>query len=135
MPQTQEEQGFVVVNETSGIRSQAVRPQDIKIRDTGAAGRFGKHEVEMAAGRLLAFFQEMGRWGKFTLTQLLNFYQAKGWNPDMMFFGLLGVWYDDSMMYMMAGRSPWLEAPVYLVLDDSGCYRITDLYIRQCMED
>lgn len=126
------EEEFIVIDETT-FRMAAVPPSAIKIRESGAAGMFGKHEVELAAGKLVAFFQKKGRWDKFSITELYNFYKSNNWNPDLMFFGLSGRWFDDSPIMILTG-TPWVESDTFLVLGFDGYYRVTDLFIQKCLK-
>ncbi|OHA89328.1 MAG: hypothetical protein A2653_01390 [Candidatus Zambryskibacteria bacterium RIFCSPHIGHO2_01_FULL_43_25] len=107
-------------------------PLQIEMRGL-AVGRFGKHEVEVAAAKLLLFFRSRGEWTRFTIRELVEFYNSQGWDPDLMFFGLSGVWYDDASL-KQANREEWTDAPPYLVLFTDGRYAITEKFIRACME-
>ena len=49
------------------------RPSDVVMLDD-SAGRFGKAEVEQAAGKLVRYFQIRNCWHPFTITELFNFY-------------------------------------------------------------
>jgi hypothetical protein len=104
-------------------------PNEIRIRDYLSIGRFGKAEVEESAAKLLTFFQERGvGWARFTITDLFNFYTAKGWNPNTMFFGLLGPWYDDGMLYM-----DYQVSRPYITIDPGGWLNVTTSFVEVCM--
>ncbi len=45
----------------------------------------------------------------------------------MMFFGLLGPWFDDGMSIMN-----FRESAVYLVVDVDGKYYVTDNFVTAC---
>jgi len=105
-------------------------PHDIPIHELiGTAGMFGKHEIEVTAGKLVAFMQFKGRWTKFTLSELHSFYQRKGWNPDKMLAGLTGLWFNSHPL------SPtWVESYPFLAFDFNGDCYVTDLFIKACMK-
>jgi hypothetical protein len=78
-----------------------VRPKDIVLRgsdNTPIAGLFGKHELEVAAGRLVAFFQMRTKWSSFSIEELTNFFVLRKWDPNTMFFGLMGSWCGEAMI-------------------------------------
>ncbi len=114
-------------------RGEYPSPNEIKLMGVASdplAGRFGKCEVEMAAGKLLSFLQHRNKgWEEFTISDLFAYYKSKGWNPDMMFFGLLGPWFDDGMSTMDFRDT----ANVYLVVGDNGKYYFTDKFVTNSM--
>jgi hypothetical protein len=64
-----------------------------------ACGRFGKFEVEKAAGRLVSYLRWRNEgWKPFTLSELTRFYVAKQWEDDIL-YGLLGSWSDEHAVY------------------------------------
>lgn len=105
-----------------------LRPEDIKVRnpDTNpCCGGFGKHEVEASAGKLIQFFQFRGHWGSFSMTELYNFYQLKGWDVDEILFGLAGAWFDD-------GPGVWRNASY---IGHFGTEMVVDKeFIRRCQQ-
>lgn len=121
---------FRVVVESSGETNAVLRPEDVEVSPAGTAGNFGKFEVELAAGKLVQFFQARGGWVTFTITELAAFYKRKKWDPNFMFFGLLGPWYDDSLGLALMG-SPWKESEIYVVQGSDGRYRVTDLFLKR----
>ena len=123
-----EEKFNVVLDSSSAI----LQPKDIHCSETDAVGAFGKFEVERSAGRLILFLQDRGRgWEGFTISELFEFYKKMNWDPRFMFFGLIGRWFDDSPVTLFSGCA-WIDPFTYLVLDDSGLYHVTDLFIRRC---
>lgn len=127
------EVGFQVVDESVGS-SYPIRPNNIKIEALGCVGFFGKFEVENVAGKLVSFFQASGRWKSFSILELVDFYRSKGWDPNFMFFGLCGVWYDDASIKEFLGN-PWTQSPCYLVLGEDGKYRVTNHFIDRCAQE
>lgn len=109
-----------------------IRPNDIRFEADRLPGTFGKAEIEWAAERLVRFFQEKGYWASFTITELLAFYNKNKWDPNLMFFGLMGTWHDDSPFRWVSEESPWQETPVYLGIDGAGNYFITEAFVMKC---
>ena len=101
----------------------SIRPEDI----TDMKGTFGKHEVEASAERILVFFKERGYWCECSLDELTRFFDRLGWNPDSMFFGLLGGWYNDG------GMGHW-EVPrhTYFIFDKRGGCAVTNHFVDVC---
>ena len=108
-----------------------VRPSHIKLRGDGSVGDFGKREAEETAGKLLTYFQSKDSWS-FTITELFNFFVSRGWNPDMMLYGLSGVWEDPDTNGII---DPYVESDVYLILGSDGRYRITNLFLQKLAEE
>lgn len=124
---------FKLVDEDDGLPSPLrIFPSQVFIHNTGPAdgvGRFGKHEVEVTAGRLCAFFQRRGnKWSSFTVAELISFYREQGWPTDDPLFGLNGVWFDDGGMG--AYRVP---AEVYLASDGTKFF-VTNKFIERCAD-
>jgi len=107
-----------------------IRPEDIKLRKPISAGRFGKYEVEVAAGQLVKFFQMRNYWTNFTLPELIEFYRIMEWDLDLMLFGLLGAWFDDGGA--MGGAR---VSPAYTLQVSDGTFCITEKFILRCMEE
>ena len=104
-------------------------PNDIRLNAIGIVeSTFGKCEVEETAGHLIAFFQAKGAWGSFKLDELAEFYRSKGWDPNNMFFGLVGAWFDDGGLSMC-----WVECPKpYIAFDGVGSCYVTEEFVKQC---
>lgn len=106
-----------------------IRPQDIKISDIGTVpGSFGKAEVEISAGRLVQFFQGRGYWCSFTIEELARYYTLRGWDPNSMFFGLAGVWYDDGII------DSWRNSDPCIAITGSGKCFVTAEFIDKCAD-
>lgn len=104
------------------------RPLDIPIRGHLSVGRFGKAEVEESAAKLLTFLQKRNTgWAPFTVLDLVLFYRKQGWDPNYMFFGLCGQWFDDAMIV-----GGYTESLPYVAIGDDGRYRVTNLFIEAC---
>src|SRR3989344_1231231 len=88
---------FVVVSDIYATVKYSIQTEDIIIDEYSLAvcGGFGKHEVEVTAGRLIHFFRHKGGWCLFTISELADYYKMMCWSPERMFFGLMGAWYDD----------------------------------------
>lgn len=119
-------QKILPVVEKLGEVRHGIRPSNIHVGEPVSVGSFGKAEVEEAAGRLVMFFQKMGRWGLFTITELAAFYRRQGWNPDQMFFGLSGTWFDD-------GGLGSYRCGTYLIQFRDG-YCVTEMFIDRCTQ-
>ncbi len=111
-----------------------IRPSDITLSPSNHTmpSTFGKAEVEESAGKLIAFFQRRGDWVPFTIEELTAFYRTQGWNPDYMFFGLMGAWKDDCPT-PASFSGTWRMGQDYLRIDIDGKYYVTDFFIRRCM--
>jgi len=121
---------FCVIYETPGSIDPTVpRPRSLALDHNGpSVGKFGKYEVEEAAGKLLSFIQSRGNcWLSFTILELVEYYQTQGWDPNIMFFGLCGAWYDDSMSTL-----DYRKSRCCLALDPNGQYHVTSLFIETC---
>ncbi|MDB5224633.1 MAG: hypothetical protein JWO43_255 [Candidatus Adlerbacteria bacterium] len=105
-----------------------IQPDNFNLQDEYIfANCFGKFEIEGAAIRLLSFFQTRGAWCAFTAEELVHHYQLKNWNPDRMFYGLLGRWFDDGDM------GTWKDpADTFIVKDEAGRYCVTNLFVERC---
>lgn len=111
-------------------RTYEIRPSDIPLRSMRMAGRFWKAEIEAAAGMLVLFFQSRGCWGPFTISELRAFYLEKGENPDTMFYGLLGVWFDR----VSTTTNPWnYPAGELIIQGHDGHYYVTNQFVDLCM--
>jgi hypothetical protein len=77
------------------------QPKDVRrIAGIINVGRFGKAEVERAAGRLLAFLIYRGEgWESFSLEDLIRHYQRHQWDCGDVLYGLLGPWMDEYTTY------------------------------------
>jgi hypothetical protein len=108
-------------------------PRDILARATSEmVGKFGTAEVEGAAWKLVRFLATFGPdWRSFTLRQAIGYYEAMGWNADLIFYGLSGAWSKSQMV----GPPSMYEGRPYLVLDDGGEYAVTSLFVERCMAD
>ena len=99
-----------------------------------ALGRFGAAEVEEAAWKLTTFLafrateEGYDGWVSFTLIQAMAYYKKRGWDPNLVFYGLVGG--SSRQVYMECRLS---ESPVYLVLDELGCYAVTNLFVAACL--
>jgi hypothetical protein len=125
---------FQVIDERDPIRPKySIRPSDVPIRNGDVAGFFGKAEVEEAAGKLALFFQSKNAWVPFTIVEMVEFFQQRGWDPNGMFFGLNGLWYDDAMVFMITNVA-WTESDPFIVLGCDMRYYVTDLFIKRLME-
>ncbi|MEK7628775.1 MAG: hypothetical protein AAB421_05185 [Patescibacteria group bacterium] len=105
-----------------------IRPRDITVRPRCSAGRFGKCETEIAAGRLVLFFKQRGYWSAFTTAELRAFSVEKGLlgEKEDLLFGLTGFWLDDGVLsFRYVGDT-------YIVLLPDGTCAITEKFIEQC---
>lgn len=89
-------------------------------------GSFGKAEVEISAGKLVQFFQSRGYWCSFTIDELARYYTLRGWNSNSMFFGLMGLWFDDGMM------GAWRHAHPCIAINNAGACFVTKEFIDRC---
>jgi|GEM_PF-4666167 len=71
-------------------------------------GFFGKCEIEIAAGRLVKFCQNRGRWGPHDIGELVDFYRENKWDTNMMFYGLTGKFFDDGD-FLSKGAIDYIE--------------------------
>lgn len=125
MPAT--ENKLEVISANWHFAKDGVSVHDINVQETLACGRFGKYEVEVAAGKLMTFLQERDtEWSSFTIRELAVFYESKHWEPNMMFFGLLGPWLDDCML------GGYRESRPCLAIDDTGAYNVTKHFVDRC---
>lgn len=116
------------------LLEETVRPKDLILdNNIKTAGVFGKHEIEVAAGKLLMFFQEKNRWSGFTIEDLFHFLKKKKIEMDSIFFGLCGPWYDDCTLSDIT-KIHWAEARPYVVSNTDGKFYVTDLFIRALLE-
>lgn len=121
------EPGFRVLNEVASFKTFKIRPEDFDLSQP-LLNTFGKAEIEWAAKKLLVFFQSRGYWFGFTLQEMIIFYNAKGWNPNLAFFGLMGGWYDDATFV-----GGWVEtSDVYIAIGADGTYYVTDKFVEKC---
>lgn len=118
---------FLPICEDGGMLRNYPRPRDIE----SLLKCFGKHEVELSAGRLLEFFRTSDRWCSFTIEELTAFYKSHdGWNSNDMFYGLQGPYFDDGGM--MGYREP---DHIYVVGVGGGKYNVTNHFIEQCAQN
>lgn len=118
---------LTVVSELpGGSMGHPIRPKDIKLRNGLVDGRLGKVEVERIAGHLVEFFQSRTRWCAFTLEELREFYLSRGWDPNVMLFGLAGHWFDDG------GMGGWTNSFSYLAFGPDGDCHVTNVFIERC---
>lgn len=106
-----------------------IRPSEIPLwGESSGLSTFGTAEVELIAGHLLKFFKERGSWCSFTIEELEAFYRRNSWDPNQMFYGLIG-WFvhSDGMMFHLYHRKECLLIP-----DPWGNYRVTNLFIERC---
>lgn len=122
---------FIIVN---GILENSLKPSDIDLSSglygTLSSGFYrtsGEAEVEIAAKHLILFCRIRGGWYPFTMEELLNFYKKNQFDIEYMLFGLLGPWWDDTMI---VGHIE--EAPSYLVAGGDGKYYFTNIFIERC---
>ncbi len=107
-------------------------PSEITVVDN-RVGRFGKHELEVTAGRLVLFMKERkaGLWDSFTLEELKEFYIVSCWKPNMMLDGLIGVYCD------LGGQVPELCGPfsteTFLVNILGGRFVVTGQFVQRCL--
>lgn len=123
---------FRVIDEQWPMPPYPVRPSNITVSEIGTVGFFGKCEVEGAAGDLVRFFQERGRWCSFSYDELAAFYRQKGLLTRRILFGLHGVWEDNGMIWTVMKRSPYFTPPIYVIHCADYRLRVTDLFIEQC---
>jgi len=104
------------------------RPADLVcFNELPQIGRFGKAEVEIAAGKLIKFFQKLGFWKIIDIKELIVFYDEQGWDHRDMLFGLSGAWIDDGGFGSLVPDHGEL-----IIRGSDGCYCITDLFIQTC---
>jgi len=121
---------YKVICEASDNKYYSVRPSDIRAGQPGSLlSTFGKSEIELAAERLILFFQSYGCWVSFTLEELQLFYERNGWKFKEPLFGLLGEWFDYAMPFPCKRE----VSEDFVVCDDKGNYCITDLFIKRCL--
>lgn len=117
---------FNPVHEEETISPALPRPHEI----VDLSGTFGKAEVQWNVEKLLAFFKLHGKWCSFDIGTLRRFYEMNKWNPDEIFFGLVGGWYDDG------GFGGWAHPPeVFLVSTPKGMWMVTDRFINRCAKN
>jgi hypothetical protein len=123
-PMHRNDTDFRPLYEQPGDTHHPIRPSDI----TSFTGTFGKFEVEESAERIVKFFKERGRWCAFTLDELARFYTHHGWDPEGMFFGLLGGWFNDG------GFGGEWDVPqyTYFAFEKGGGCMVTDRFVTQC---
>ncbi|HWB34282.1 MAG TPA: hypothetical protein VG753_03125 [Candidatus Paceibacterota bacterium] len=112
------------------IDPSVVRPDQIPLSgEMSGPSSFGIAEIEETAGHLIQFFQLRGHWCRFTIDELRRFYELKGWNPNLMFSGLIGG------HIHMGGMSEMISAPreIYIAMDEVGNCYVTKAFIGQCM--
>ena len=104
------------------------KPGEIKLKGWGGTiGGFGKAEVEETAGRLVQFFASgSGDWRRFRLSDLMDFYRSRGWDPDECLNGLV-TWVD----FGAPGICIYEHEPFLVSLLD-GDYCITKAFIDRC---
>ncbi|MDI6734552.1 MAG: hypothetical protein QMD50_03665 [Patescibacteria group bacterium] len=118
---------FRVIQDGLKIVDYPVRPEDIDI-SRGLSNTFGKHEVEAAAVNLVIYCKARRcGWCPFSLSDFLQFSKKAGFDPNMVFFGLLGPWQDDAIL--VGGIR---ESFPCLVLGADGLYYITDVFVKKC---
>jgi hypothetical protein len=108
---------------------QEIAPSDIKIEGS-AAGKFGKFEVEQAAGDLVKFFQEKESWEPFYLYELLDFYKRNILDRKRMLFGLICPWEDDGIPLQPRIRS--YKNP-HMISCSTGQLAITSQFIERLL--
>jgi hypothetical protein len=120
-----------VIEASKTDRRYPIGPDDFDLDNADTlASTFGKSEVEATAERLIRFFQMRGYWCEFTIDELTRFYKLKDWDPNPMFFGLMGAWFDDG------GMCGWgTPKETYLAVDVHGKYCVTDLFIIRCAKN
>lgn len=97
-----------------------------------AYGKFGKAEVEEAANTLIDFFKKKERWGRFHLSELMDFAEKKGKDKDAVLVGLMGYWIN----------SPDLPPPLchvcapapFIVFDESGGMYVTRFFTERMQQ-
>lgn len=110
------------------------RPSEIRLSSVGSVlGGFGKHEVEIEAGRLVQFFQYFkgDLWAAFRLSELIKFYKFKGWNHNIALVGLIGAWCDSEDFGFNHSA---VSTGTLLVgfLNSDGCLCVTEEFINRC---
>lgn len=124
---------FKVINEKTEKHIESeTRPKDIVVSPGTTTGKFGKHEVEYAAGRLIAFFQSKGYWTPFTIEDLYLFYKENNFPFEGVFEGLCGYWIDGALQFMTG--TPWEEAYPFVVTNGEGKFCITDIFLERCLK-
>ncbi|PIZ98740.1 MAG: hypothetical protein COX77_03535, partial [Candidatus Komeilibacteria bacterium CG_4_10_14_0_2_um_filter_37_10] len=105
-----------IIIDESILLNNVIRPKDLSVSNINTIGKFGKCEIEKSAGMLVKFFQTVknNRWAPFTITELHQFYLAEEANPDKMFYGLAGLFFDDG------GLGSIREANPCLMFDSTG---------------
>ena len=115
----------ILINEAVISRPDLPRPKVI----TNFGSTFGAAEVESSAKKLIAFFQMSNLWRGFTFTEILAFYELKGWDQNQMFFGLMGPHYHpDAMFSMWCARQPY-------VVHDYNKLVVTEAFITRCAQN
>jgi len=101
-----------------------VCPEDINMEMTCT---FGKAEIESSARVIVQFCQSRGGWYAFELLELIKYCKQINFNPNMIFFGIIGHWFDDCVMGGgICGSHP------SLVLWGYGKYCVTESFILRC---
>ncbi len=123
------------VIETPGDTHYSTRPDEIALTHNGAVyASFGKAEIELAAGRLIQYFQFRGLWCPFTMGNLRIFYARRKWNWEGtssdrgMLYGLYGH-------FLMENPNGWAQCSPdaeFVRKLSSKKYCITDAFIAQC---
>lgn len=77
---------------------------------------------------------ELGLAGKNGVTELVDFFRSKGWDPNKMFFGLLGPWHDDGMSVILQDIA-WEDGFPYIIAIPDGKYFVTRYFIEACSRE
>jgi len=101
-----------------------ISPKDVKLDACKAVfGGFGKYEVELAAGKLIQYFQYRNNgWCLFTFEELSEFYKGNHWDGSEMLFGLMGAWGDDY----------GIQEGVISVVHTGNCLSVTREFVDRC---
>jgi hypothetical protein len=120
---------FIVLHENSTSKKYPVRPEDISAGKPGSLlSTFGKCEIETSAERLVLFFQSKGMWCETSMDELSQFYKLQGWDFNKVFFGLMGLWFDDAYMVF-----DWVEVvDVFIALSPEGGVFVTNKFVDRC---
>ncbi len=113
---------FSVIAETSGHPTYPVRPKSIDTREIF----LGKFELEETARNLVRFCQSRDGWIPFTIDDLFKYSRSVNFDPNKMFFGMMGLWEDDG------GFGEICESFPYLVAGADGRYYFTDVFVKRC---
>lgn len=119
------------IHEVSGSdRCYHIRPDNVPTDgESSDLSTFGTAEVEEIAGHLIKFFKLRGYWCSFTIDELSRFYREHNWDPNLMFYGLMGA-------YLHFGGGPFVgfydRGEPLLVCDAGGNYNVTNLFIERC---